>query len=133
LELVPTTKCNNWAHLCSAVSKDTDAGIVASTHATRKCYWGHWEISSKQYQSIPSRHGSKMANHLPTTFCSMGQGGVQTEEDAKSKLVACKQQLAPSARPSNWLGLTTPCTESAPTSTMPPLQCKLKHTEEQTQ
>jgi len=43
------------------------------------------------------------------SFSLDGSGRVQLEEDTKSKPVVCKQHLVPSARPSNWLGLTALC------------------------
>jgi len=66
-------------------------------------------------------------------FLLDGSGKVQQEGDDKSKPVACKQHLVPLARLSNWLGLKTHCTELELTSTMPPLLCKQKHTNELTQ
>jgi len=83
-----------------------------------------------------SIHTFKMrieSGKLPSySFSLDGSGRVQPEEDVKSKPVAYKQHLAPSARPLNWLGLITHCTEPAPTSTTPPSLCKRKRIGEQT-
>jgi len=70
-------------------------------------------------------------NKLPSySFLLDGSGKVQPAEDDRSRLVASRQPSAPSERPSNWLGLTTHCTERAPISTTQRLRYKWKHIEE---
>jgi len=66
------------------------------------------------------------------TFSLDGSRKASLDEDNRSRLVASKPHSAPSARPSNWLGMTTHCTALALRHTTQHLPCKRKHTAEKT-
>ncbi len=40
---MPVAEQATWKSLFNSVNADTNAGVVASTHATRQRYWRHWQ------------------------------------------------------------------------------------------
>lgn len=42
MDRVPAAEQATWKSLFNSVNADTNAGVVASTHATRQRYWRHW-------------------------------------------------------------------------------------------
>jgi len=103
LELVMTAKCNNLAHLCHAVNKDTNTWIVALTCAMREHYWGHWT------KFLPCNIDPYLQNmNCGRQFTLLQLFAWWVWEDATWKECQVKLALI---------------------FTMPPLSCKPKHTD----